>query len=584
MGTFKNKYNYLHKTNPIWFILSLCIFNLLFMHYSIIYACHIEAELDITSIFDNFMGICFDIFILYFLLYLISWKNAKFSICLCFIITWSWSISNVLYSRYFFHYLSISAIEQGSVLTEKLIIKCIIESIQVSDFYYLVVAIIFILASLKTQQLDRKWPIRNILFFICFSIITDISAHAFFCISTPDYRYRSYFFHRLYLKHFATHRTWSQQNLAYFIRGNIRTICGDIIIDIKGSSNLSEHQITQIKIESSKAESSLTRHIDLSPKNIIFIIIESYMSFTSDMKVEGKEVTPFLNSLKEQSTVYYNGKMHENVTIGESSDGQFIYMTGILPLKSDVTVSRARRIILPGLPKIIGKESRMIIPTTTSVWNQDEMCKQYGFNHLYTRNDYKANYNIDLNDKQVFDLATRIDNTSNTPFFSVILTMSMHGPYTEQIDQSFILSDSSLPQELKCYLNACHYTDQQIKKYFEHLFNSKLYDNSLIVIAADHPVHKSKFIEGIRYIPLYIVNAKGIPEHMWQEDCNQLDVYTTILDLLGCQSDWYGLGCSLASSKYENAISNQTWIASDWIIRSNYFSKSSNLYKENDTR
>ena len=562
-----------NKINRMWFLLLLCICNLLFMHYSIIYACHLEAELDFTSLFDNFMGICFDICILYIISYIISWRNAKIAILISFIISLTWSLSNVLYSRFFFHYLSISAIEQGIVLTEKLIFKCIIDSLQVSDFFYLVIAILFILFLANKQKICSKWSLRNLLFLLSFSIITDICAHTLFCISSPDYRYRTYLFHRIYLKHFATHRTWSQQNLAYFIRGSFRTISEDIITDIKGSISLSKEQLTQIKKESTKSKSSLTEHLILHPQNIIFIIVESYMSFTSDMEVNGKEITPFLNSLKKHPTVYFNGRMHENVTIGESSDGQFIYMTGILPLKSDVTVSRARRNILPGLPNLIGKESRMIIPTTTSVWNQDEMCKQYGFKSLYTRKDYKENFNKDLNDKQVFDLAARLDSASKKPFFSVILTMSMHGPYTEQIDSSFILSDSSLSQELKCYLNACHYTDKQIKKYFEHLINSKLYDNSLIIIAADHPVHKSKFIEGIRYIPLYIVNAKGLPNNMWQNDCNQLDVYTTILDLLGCQSNWYGLGHSLVSTKYVNTISDQTWAASDWIIRSNYFSK-----------
>lgn len=67
------------------------------------------------------------------------------------------------------------------------------------------------------------------------------------------------------------------------------------------------------------------------------------MSLTSDKKVNGKEVTPFLNSLKRDSHVYYNGKMHENVTIGESSDelanmvegfllAQGHYEVGIIPV------------------------------------------------------------------------------------------------------------------------------------------------------------------------------------------------------------------------------------------------------------
>lgn len=261
--------------------------------------------------------------------------------------------------------------------------------------------------------------------------------------------------------------------------------------------------------------------------NVIFILVESYMSFTSDMKVNGREVTPFLNSLKRDSTVYYNGRMKENVTIGESSDGQFIYMAGLLPLRSVITVSKARNATLCGLPKILGRESRMVIPTVSSLWNQDEMCRQYGFKHLYASSDYAGGDYSNLNDEQVFLLATQKDKESTSPFFSVILTMTMHQPYTEQIDPTFSITDVSIPKDLACYLNACHYTDRQIELYFNHLKRYSLYDNSLIVIAADHPVHNTDFGGVSKDIPLFLVNIPlEIKSRMWVGECNQIDVYS----------------------------------------------------------
>ena len=567
--------HHLQRFNSIWSIICLCSLNLLFMHYSILYACHLETEIDITSIFDNLLGVCFDVCFLFILCYFFSLRNSKITPCICFIITWLWSLSNIIYSRFFYHYLSLSAIEQGGVLTEKLIINCIIDSLRLSDIYYLVVAILFILVLVRLQTAERNWTLRNILLLLCISVVADICVHAANCIYNPQNRYVSYFTHRLYLRHFATHRTWSQQNLVHFIRGDIRTICGDLIIDLQGTIDLSSGQIKKITEETSKAHSSQTNEIKISPRNIILIIVESYMSFTSDMKVNGKEITPFLNSLKSESYVYYNGKMCENVTIGESSDGQFIYMTGILPLKSDVTVSKVRKNKLPGLPKLLGRESRMIIPTTTSVWSQDEMCRQYGFDHLYTCNDYKEKKGTDLNDEEVFRLAFQKDKASNLPFFSVILTMSMHGPYNKIIDPSFHVTDPSLSNDLAFYLNACHYTDHQIKQYFNQLKAMNLFNNSLIIIAADHHVHKADFGVVCGHLPLYIIHKNGLPDNMWQDECNQLDLYTTLLDLLGCKSNWHGLGYSLVSPRYKNNISENTWKVSEWIIRGDYFSKSS---------
>ena len=69
-------------------------------------------------------------------------------------------------------------------------------------------------------------------------------------------------------------------------------------------------------IESAKHGISDREHI--APSNIIIILVESLMSVVSDFTIDGKEVTPFLNTLKRDSTVYYNGKYEQKTTIGES--------------------------------------------------------------------------------------------------------------------------------------------------------------------------------------------------------------------------------------------------------------------------
>ena len=57
---------------------------------------------------------------------------------------------------------------------------------------------------------------------------------------------------------------------------------------------------------------------------------------------------------------------------------------------------------------------------------EKEMCQQYGFDRLYTSKDYNHGYNSILTDEQIFQLAIQKDSASQQPFFSVILTMSMH--------------------------------------------------------------------------------------------------------------------------------------------------------------
>ncbi len=560
---------------PQWCILSLCTFNLLIMHYYVFISYDVETNTDITFFVDNLFGVIFDICFLLCLFWIITWKRTKAILLLCFAVTWMWSLSSVIYSRFFFHYLTLSAIGQGDALTDDFIIRCIIDNIQYGDLYYPMALVLFVILIHNIKGCHTAHPKRGLKVLLVI-LATDIFIHASYCAINPQLRYSRYFLHRLYVHHIAIHRNLSQPNFAHFLRGEIRCIVAEAFINFQGKIDLDENQLRTIE---EIATSTQVCDLDSTKKvshcyNIIFILVESYMSFTTDMKINGREVTPFLNSLKCDSAVYYNGKMEENVTIGESSDGQFIYMTGILPLRSFITVSKARSSVLPGLPKKLGRKSRMIIPTGAAMWSQDEMCRQYAFDHLYSNSAFNSGNVSVLNDEQVFLFAEKIDKSTPSPFFSVILTMSMHQPYTKQIDPTFPIADSSMPEDLACYLNACHYTDRQIESYFEHLKRSGLYDNSLIVIAADHSVHSTDFGGVSKNIPLYIINVPSdIREKMWQGECNQIDVYTTLLDLLGVKSDWYGLGHSLLSPNYRNVIDNRKWDVSEWIIRGDYFSK-----------
>ena len=59
----------------------------------------------------------------------------------------------------------------------------------------------------------------------------------------------------------------------------------------------------------------------------------------------------------------------------------------------------------------------------------------------------------------------------------------------------------------------------------------------------------------------------------WTGECNQLDVYTTILDIMGIESEWRGLGHTLLNSNYKNSVNDGIQGLSDWIIYGNYFNQ-----------
>ena len=554
----------------IWGVLLLSIVNLLYMHYYILFSYSMEFEIIAIDVIDNLIGVLFDVILLYAFSYIVTKGNIKLALSILFIITLIWSFSNVMYSRFFQHYLTFSSIVQVDSLQNAWMIKCVFDQFKYLDLFYLVfILLYFKLIRLVRYRGQRVLSIKALLLAVVSFVFLDLILFAITCAADPSTRYLSYYLHRTYLRFW----TWSpiSPNKSHFCRGSVRTLYNEIKTDFGGRLVLSDNQKALIKDKILESKKSIKiDSIYLSPDNIIFILVESYMSFTSDMKVNGKEVTPNLNALKHSAKCYYNGKVKENVTIGESSDGQLIYMTGLLPLRSLVTVSKVRKHPLPALPKQLGVKSRMIIPTDKTLWEQESMCKSYGFDNLYSKNDYSESSTDYLNDKAVFDFAAKVDSTSRYPFFSVILTISMHQPYNKQIDSSFIISDSNIDTELACYLNASHYTDNQIGLYLEKLKQLNLYDNSMIIIVSDHAVHNTDFNGVSKDLPLYIYYSKGLPE-MWKGECNQVDIYPTILNLLGKDVSWYGLGKSLLSDKYSNTIDNSKWDISEWILLSDYF-------------
>lgn len=549
------------------FALLFCVVNLLLMHYAVVSISQLEIEENYVLYIDNCCGAVFDVCVIFMLSYLISGKRWRQSWMATFVITLAWSFSSVLYSRFFFHYLTLSSIGQGGTLFDWLMVKCMVEKLEWMDWYYPLALLLFLFLMRRMPEGRPAHVVRNTVMGIALLVVVEIMSLASYCMSKPEYRYLGYFTYKFEQYHVGMHSALCEPVATTFRRGVLRTLGAEIADMCQGTIELSAGQKEEIAQSVRETKESMQPAATAHPKNLIFILVESYMSFVSDMKVGEREVTPFLNALKRDSTVYFNGSMTPNITIGESSDGQFIYLTGLLPLRSVITISKAKGINLPGLPKQFKRHSRMIIPTLPSMWNQDKMCERYGFDELYSSADFEGGSYTNLNDEQVFQLAMQKDKEGGEPFFSMVLTISMHQPYTEQIDPSFIINDNTISRELACYLNACHYTDAQIERYFQFLKSEGLFDESVIVITSDHHVHSVDF--GHMEIPLYVVN--GNMRNARQGTCQQVDVYTTLLDVMGVKSSWCGLGQSLLSPTYSEK--ELKWDVAEWIIRSDYFAQ-----------
>ena len=172
------------------------------------------------------------------------------------------------------------------------------------------------------------------------------------------------------------------------------------------------------------------------------------------------------------------------------------------------------------------------------------------------------------------------------PFLSIVLSLSTHAPYDHFVGIDYLAGNTSLPAKYRNYLNTCHYTDEHLGSFIQSLKQNGVYDNSLIIICADHHAHVGRMgITGDQsykvssHIPLFVINGGIDKTSYWSGEFHQLDTYTTILDLLGIDIPWKGLGHTILSDNYENSVSSLTYDISRMIIEGDYFRNYDNFWE-----
>jgi len=308
--------------------------------------------------------------------------------------------------------------------------------------------------------------------------------------------------------------------------------------------------------------------------NVVFIMVESYLSVASQMKIDGKEVTPCLNELMSDPRNYHNLNVTSNRGGGESSDAQISYFTGLLPLQSEMSVQRIIKNRVAALPRLLheqkGYHTYITIPTNRFFWHQNEANLSYGIDHTIELGNYENGYWCQ--DEEIFN---RLQNVKlQEPYMNIILTLSMHGSYdTDFLAETPVRSPFNYPSRFSAefchYLDKCFYTDLQIERYIVYLKRSGQYDNTVLIVCSDHEPKEGSLgmDDWSMSLPLIIANTHIAAEMFYVGSINQIDLYPTMLDMFGLQSEWRGMGHSLLRKGYNNTISDTQRRISNNILR-----------------
>ncbi|WP_110928555.1 LTA synthase family protein [Bacillus massiliglaciei] len=312
-------------------------------------------------------------------------------------------------------------------------------------------------------------------------------------------------------------------------------------------------------------------------KNVIYLHLESMQQFMIDYKLNGEEVTPFLNSLSKSNDFMYFDNFFHQVGQGKTSDAEFMLENSLFGLPQGAAFTTHSNNTYQAAPAILGEHgytSAVFHGNYKSFWNRDKMYKSLGFNTFFDASHYEMKedevLSYGLMDKPFFEESIPMLETLSQPFYTKFITVSHHFPYSINQDLTTIGKHTTGDPSVDNYFQTARYADEALKDFFDYLKKSGLYDNSVIVMYGDHygisenhMKAMSKVLDKdvgdfenaqLQRVPL-LIHVPGVEGGVQHQYGGQIDLMPTLLHLLGVDTkDYIHFGTDLLSKDHQEIV------------------------------
>ena len=312
-------------------------------------------------------------------------------------------------------------------------------------------------------------------------------------------------------------------------------------------------------------------------KNLVFIFLESIESWPIGIKVEGQEITPNINKWLNDSTTFFAPNVITQVGNGRSIDSQLLNLAGMYPMNNEVyamTHSDNEYFTLPKAMKEAtpGTRAYILSGDKATVWNQVRVAKSFGIDTLLDASHWKITDKIGnppkLSDEALFTQI--VEKCRNNEIFPVdwqggafiqVICYSSHNPFRIPEERQHIKLHDKYTDKFAEYLTAVNYVDHSVGILVDYLKTRPDWNETSVVIIGDHeglavyrdnmfkdPLAKD-YIDPQQHTPLIMLNSP-VPGK-FEGTMGQVDVYSTLLDILGLDSYvWRGMGQSVLNKDF----------------------------------
>lgn len=292
-------------------------------------------------------------------------------------------------------------------------------------------------------------------------------------------------------------------------------------------------------------------HLTPNNKNVVLLILESFSKEYIGYLSHAKTYTPFLDSLMQQGICFTN-----TFANGKRSIEGIPAITASIPTLMDqgyITSTYGTNKINSIAESLtqINYHSVFFHGGENGSMGFDLFSKISGYNKYYGKNEYPLQNHDDGNwgiwDEEYLKYTIDEMNKLKEPFFSTIFTLSSHHPYNVPDKYVNIFVEEELPIH-----KSIRYSDHALRLFFNEVKKTSWYNNTIFVLVADHtgisahPYYANQV--GLYTIPLLFFNPKNTTSKIETKLAQQLDIYPSLMYLLGYNKPFYSLGNNLFDS------------------------------------
>ncbi len=287
--------------------------------------------------------------------------------------------------------------------------------------------------------------------------------------------------------------------------------------------------------------------------NIVILILESnakeyFGSFNKVTKIPNyKGYTPFVDSLAQHSLIFTNAYANGYKSIHAVSS----ILAGIPSFKDAFTSSpypKQKTESLVSTLESVGYSTSFFHGAPNGSMGFLGYGNILGIDNYYGKKEYNNDADFDgvwgIWDEPFFQYFNSTISTKKQPFMATLFSVSSHEPYKipDEYNGKFPKGDINIHEGIG-------YTDYALKQFFAKAKNKPWFKNTIFVLVGDHgntifyEEYKKEINKHSVAMMIYAPNGKYIGEN--KEFAQQIDLYPTILDMIGYKKSFRSWGRSL---------------------------------------